>query len=430
MDISHEGGAAAEATGALMGRRQRPPSGPFSQATPERPPLPLHLDTAWLPTVTHLRRGEVYVLTGDVELAQTLAFQVALSIGSRGGHSLIFHNRGGAGRLAEQTRTSTAGWAADDAYQASVSVHSVADAGDIRDVACLIGDAVDRRLGTHRDASLIVFEQVDCGRVTNRTPGALATEHFARCVATCRVNGMALLAILAGPEDAARELAVAADETWHLDRRGDRYLLTVRKGGTGSPQSILLERDGLAGDLRPAPSVDPFPARARAWAGGEAPASDVEAILRPAEGSRPRVVAHGLPDRRVDLALSLLDGVPFLDLRRDGWDAEALLAGDVPFAGSMGLALAVALAGSLLRQAVPKNDLFCGEIGLDRRLRRLSAASVESLTFAAAEGRRVTPATRLFVAPATAASLDGIGCQIVSTPTLDAALLHLWPDLH
>lgn len=384
---------------------------------------------AWLGQfVGGLRAGDLLVLTGDHDLAAMLATQIAIGIGALGGRSLMFAMTTAPLALVSRARTLTAAWNAEDATRAITSIDVTPEASDLRDLRAMLDLAVDPRHGAHRGTALVVLDRIVVGG--RAKAAARAADDFAECSRTCRNSRAAILALIAGPEEATAPLIARADVVLHLNRQGGRRCrLTAHRSRLPTQNNIILERDDTTGELRPAKDESPYIGRARAWIGGDDPIAEIHAIVSPVVGQRPRIVANGLSDRRVHQALALIDRLPFIEFRPDEHDVEVLLTGDTCYRTGFGLATVAAIASSIIRRAVPDDVILTGEVGLDRRVRPLSAVWVESITAAAAD-RQIKPSTRLLVASRTAKQLDGLNCEPVAAPTLDAALLQLWPDLH
>ena len=119
-----------------------------------------------------------------------------------------------------------------------------------------------------------------------------------------------------------------------------------------------------------------------------------------------------------------------LDLGSFSMSVSALLPGDSTFRGWLSLPLAVALISSCLRQPVPNDTLFLGEIDLNRAIRPLPPALLDSLSAWLLEGQR-SHRLRLVVPPSAEEQLSiGSGVSVMPCETLDQVVYALWPQTH
>ena len=143
---------------------------------------------------------------------------------------------------------------------------------------------------------------------------------------------------------------------------------------------------------------------------------------------KPAITAPGLPRRRIELILSAISGLPMLDLGSFSMSVSALLPGDSVFRGWLSLPLAVALISSCLRRPVPNDTIFLGEVDLNRAIRPLPSALLDSLSTLLLEP---TFNQRLrLVVPTSAVDMLSInpGVRIAGCATLDQVVYMIWPE--
>jgi predicted ATP-dependent serine protease len=147
-------------------------------------------------------------------------------------------------------------------------------------------------------------------------------------------------------------------------------------------------------------------------------------------GQTAKVMAPGLPRREIEQLVACIGRIDGLELDNDlDFSIQARLPGDRRYSSVLGLALSLALVGSLLQLPIPSNQLQLGEIDLCRNVRDLPAPLVNHLAQAIASGELPLP-VRLLVPPSAVCQLpSGPGIEVVACRRLDDAVLQTWSQL-
>jgi DNA repair protein RadA/Sms len=146
---------------------------------------------------------------------------------------------------------------------------------------------------------------------------------------------------------------------------------------------------------------------------------EVQALVAGTKLPSPRRSAQGLDSGRLALVLAVLQ--EHVDLRFDQHDVHSVVAGGVrAVEPGADLALALALASSKLRAAIPGDVVACGEVGLGGELRQVHQTA-----------RRLAEAARLGFRRAVvpfSAPLDLPDLEVARVHTLAEAVAMLCPD--
>ena len=361
--------------------------------------------------------GSVTLLSGPPGVGKsTLALQVAAGLASVAGTAPVLY-------LAAEETVAQIRLRADRLGLAVPSSLLVTDDPDLDE---LVATLVDRR-----PAALLVdsIQTVADPDVTG-VPGSVSQVRGAaqRLATAARAIGTSLVLIghvtkdgaIAGP----RTLEHLVDTVVTFDADLDEGLRTLRAikhrfGPVGELGVFTMERDGLHGVaevsglfLQDRPHGVPGSVICPVRDGRRTLLADVQALIRPGDGSRGERRSQGLDAKRLDLVLAVLD-------------AHLGLAGDafVSIAGGLrvtepaaDLAVAVAIASAAANTALDDDLVVCGEVGLTGEVRRVPDLA-ERLGDAAllGFGRAIVPA-------GTPPSADGLGLRLERVADLASAV--------
>jgi DNA repair protein RadA/Sms len=139
--------------------------------------------------------------------------------------------------------------------------------------------------------------------------------------------------------------------------------------------------------------------------------AEIQALVRPRDGSRGDRHAQGLDAKRVDLVLAVLEAATGV-----GGDTFVSVTGGLRVAEpGADLAVAVAVHSAALGVPVAPGVVVCGEVGLTGEVRRV-AAIAERIADAAALGF-----TRAVVPAGTPSAAGGLGIELVRVADVAAA---------
>lgn len=431
-------------TPARVQRRRRPDPVPVLAALPRRGlalvrreprvRLPLSARLGWFDELIGINAGSISLLAGAPGGRKSgFATQVALDLGAQGVRTLTIMNEEAPDRLLERAVLLTGDWPGVEAGTAMQYMEF--DAG-VSDLEQLPGFLLQNVLGPnsrYAGTRLIILDSIQ----GDGTP-AHAVAKYQRLFEFNRLAkaaGIGVLLIghvnkrgqLAGPKDLEHHV----DTAMRIEKVADFRVFAVTKNryGPEHPRGVPLVIDPVTTALRPSPYREPVTGIARTFVSKDAEAEIQAQVSLPSPGSRPQIQAPGLPRRRIEQVVAAITRVPLLGIEQLDLHIGALAPGDATYRATMGLPLAVALIASCLRRPVPPSHMFLGEIDLTRSLRPLPGGLVEALSVALMEGNLSGP-LRLIV-PAASDDLPKVpGVEVVRCPTLDAAILHLWPDIH
>ena len=380
--------------------------------------------------------GGIYLLGGSPGGRKSgLATQIVLELAAAGVPSISVLTEESERRFFERAAKLTSDWPKREAQRALGLSRCDARISDLEQLPGFLLRDVLSPNGRYAGSKLVVIDSVQ----GHATPGT-AMRKYARLFEfdqLARSAGIAVILIcqltksnrLSGP----RALEHHADVVLQLAKVGDFRVLALTKNRFGPEQAngLALLIDPVTTALRPSPHIKPVTGAARTFMGSAIGESEIQAsVSLPTPGSQPQITAPGLPRRRIELILAAISGLPMLDLGSFSMSVSALLPGDSTFRGWLSLPLAVALISSCLRQPVPNDTLFLGEIDLNRAIRPLPPALLDAVSAWLLEGQR-SHRLRLVVPPSAEEQLSiGSGVSVMSCETLDQVVYALWPQTH
>lgn len=364
-----------------------------------------------------------------------LATQIVLELATKGIPSLSVLTEESERRFVERASKITSEWPRKDAKAALGLARCDTRISDLEQLPNFIVHDVLNPHGPYHGSKLIVIDSVQ----GHATPGT-AMRKYQRLFEfdqIARSAGIAVILIcqltkanrLSGP----RALEHHADVVLQLAKVGDFRVLSLTKNrfGAEQPNGLALLIDPVTTALRPSPHIKPVTGAARTYMGTAIGQSEVQAAVSlPTVGSKPAITAPGLPRRRIELLLTAIGGLPMLDLGAFSMSVSALLPGDSAFRGWLSLPLAIALISSCLRRPVPRDAMFLGEVDLNRALRPLPLALMDSLAAKLLEPGFIER-SRLVVPSSAVESLSlNPTVRVIGCDTLDQAVYSMWPEIH
>jgi DNA repair protein RadA/Sms len=410
-------------------------NGPLALTEPSEL-LPIGADRlAWLDEfLGGLLAGGIYLIGGSPGGRKSgLATEIVLELATRNIKSISVLTEETGRRFAERATKITTDWPRREAKNAIALARCDTRISDLEQLPGFVMRDVINPNGCYNGARLVVIDSIQ----GHATPGT-AMRKYQRLFEfnqLARSAGIAVILIcqltksnrLAGP----RALEHHADVVLQLAKLGEFRLLGLTKNrfGAEQPDGLPLLIDPLTTALRPSPHIHPVTGAARTFMGASIGQSEIQAAVSlPSVGARPAITAPGLPRRRIELILSAIGGLPMLDLGSFSMSVSALLPGDSVFRGWLSLPLAVALISSCLRKPIPTDTIFIGEIDLNRAIRPLPPALLDSLSTMLIEPT-FTERVRLVV-PTSAVDVLSLNpnVRVAGCDTLDQVVYMIWPD--
>lgn len=383
-----------------------------------------------------LLAGGIYLLGGSPGGRKSgLATQIVLELATQGVLSVSVLTEESERRFVDRASKLTSEWSRKDAKGALVLARCDTRVADLEQLPTFLLREVLNPHGRYFGSKLIVVDSIQ----GHGTPGN-AFKKYAKLFEfdqIARSAGIAVILIchltksnrLSGP----RALEHHADVVMQLAKVGDFRVLALTKNrfGPEQPNGLALLIDTVTTVLRPSPHIHPVTGAARTFMGGAIGESEIQAAVSlPTVGSQPSITAPGLPRRRIELILNAIGGLPMLDLGTFSMSVSALLPGDSPFRGWLSLPLAIALISSCLRRSVPRDTLFVGEVDLNRALRPLPNALVDSLSAMLLEPGHTERLRLVVPSSAVCAFAVSPAVKVIGCDTLDQVVYAMWPEIH
>lgn len=412
-----------------------PAQGLSSIRRDQRQSLPLGKRLDWLDELLGgLQSGGVYLLAGAPGGRKSgLATQIALELGSAGVRSLTILTEETPQRLQERALLMASQWSNAEADNAIRHVDWDDSVLDLETLPTFLMHNVLNPNGRFAGAKVIILDSIQGDGVPAGASGKY--QRFYEFCRSAKSAGITVVAVghinkrgqLAGP----RGLEHHVDAVLQLAKVTDFRVLSLTKNRFGPEltRGFALAIDPVTTILKPSPHIEPVTGVARTYLGSSYGEAEMQAsVSLPSPGSRPQIMAPGLPRRRIEQIVAAITRVPSLGLEQFDLNIGALLPGDGNFRAWLGLPLAIALIGSCIRRPVPKGHIYLGEIDLNRAIRPLSGPLLDALSTAMDEGS-LGASPQIFVPAASADLITSSAGSIIPCATLDQAVLRTWPDL-
>jgi DNA repair protein RadA/Sms len=361
--------------------------------------------------------GSVTLLSGPPGVGKsTLALQVAVGLASVEGTAPVLY-------VAAEETVAQIRLRADRLDLAVPTALLVTDDPQVDELVTLLTE--------RRPAVLLVdsIQAVTDPEVTG-VPGSVAQVRSAaqRLATAARATGTGLVLIghvtkdgaIAGP----RTLEHLVDTVVTFEADLDEGLRTLRAikhrfGPVGELGVFTMARDGLHGVaevsglfLQDRPIGAPGSVVCPVRDGRRTLLAEIQALVRPHDGTRGDRRGRGLDTKRLDLVFAVLEAEG-----RVGGDAFVSVAGGLRVAEpAADLAVAVAVASAATATPVDADVVVCGEVGLTGEVRRVPDVA-ERLADAAQLGF-----SRAIVPAGTPTSADGLGLQLERVADLTAGI--------
>jgi DNA repair protein RadA/Sms len=395
--------------------------------------VPLSGAFAWLVDLCgQFVQGGVYVIDGaPATNKSTLARQLGLDLAAQGHSCLYVLTEEPASRLKNAITRLTNNWTNVRRDLAMSRLFAEADVQDLLFLPRFLARKVLSPDAPYRGVKMIVIDSINgTGLRPSDTERWQALYEFA---GLCRSAGITVLLIshvnkrgeMAGPRSTEHNIDCAL----RLRKSGvNRHLgITKNRFGPECHRLLPLEIDPKSIALRPSKHVAATAAVARSYLPGVGLVELQAAVSLPPWGSHPRVMAPNLPRKEVELLLSCLSQVPGLEFDDLCSTIRCRIPSDGRYSTVLGMALCIALVGSLLQRPIPKHQVFLGEIDLARSVRNLPDLLLTELAQSLSDGTLEVP-MRLVVPRSAVAYLPQMkGVEVVPCGTLDDAITHTFP---
>jgi predicted ATP-dependent serine protease len=406
------------------------------KSSSDEPRIPLGNDLAWLDQMFHgLRPGSANLFTGIPGGGKSrITNQIVLAAATQGIRTVCLMNEERVERLDRRLELMTSKWPRKKAKAALAQIARTDEPIDLERLPNFFANNIINPKGRFAGAEIVLIDSIQGDGV------APNSAKYARFYEACRLlsgAGKTVLAIsqitkrgtLAGP----RGLEHFADVICRVEKVANYRICATVKNRFGEEKSggIVLVTDPKTINLLPSPHMTPVLGQCRTFLGSSIGGVEIQAAVGlPMPGTRPQVLAPGLPRRRVEQLVGSISKLPLLSIDQFDLNINALLPGEASFRSWLGLPLAVALIASVIRHRVPADCIIVGEVDLSRSLRQLPEAVADALAAAIGEanlecgGRLIIPRASVYRVPSSS-SITVIGCA-----TLDEVVERLWPDLH
>ena len=380
--------------------------------------------------------GARYVISGGPGGGKSrVATQVCLDLGRQQIPTLTILTEESPAQLKRRALQMTADWSKTHARQAMTAMQVEENIYDVAALPDFLMRQVLSSHGAYHGVRLIVLDSIQGhGLAGSATKAYAKVLEFARMCEESRITTLLLCHTtkkgdLAGP----RSLEHSVDTSLVLRRAMLYSLLAVRKNRYGPPllKPLPLRINPVSTRLEPAPHCEARPAMARTYAGAGSGLLELQAAVTvPADGTRGRMTAPGLPRREIEQLIGCISGMQNLDFSELDYTVHCRLPGNGQYQPHLGLPLCISLIGSYLRHAVPESHLYLGEIDLFRSVRPIPAHLIQELR-SALDGGEVPLPVRLFLPTSAVQEFAGVcpQVQVVGCRTLEDALFQTWPDL-
>jgi DNA repair protein RadA/Sms len=380
--------------------------------------------------------GARYLLSGTPGGGKSrLATQVCLDLAVQGVRSLTILTEEAPAQLKRRALQMTADWTNRQVQQAMAAMQVDGGVLDVGMLPDFLVRQVLSKTGVYHGVQLVVLDSIQGhGLAASATKAYGKVLEFAQL---CEANGITALMLahqtkrgdIAGP----KTLEHSIDTSLVLRRAMLYSLLAVRKNRYGPPllKPLPLRINPISTRVEPAPHCESRPAMARTFAGAGTGLLELQAAVTvPVDGSKGRMTAPGLPRREIEQLITCIAGMHDMDFGELDFSVHCRLPGAGQYQPHLGLPLCMSLIGSYLRQAIPTNHLYIGEIDLFRAVRPVAPGLMQDLRATLDAGDIPLPVT-LFV-PATSVSAFSGTCehvQIVACKSLEDAVFQTWPGL-
>jgi DNA repair protein RadA/Sms len=404
----------------------------------KRSPLPLSEAVGFLRAAVggELVEGARALMSGSPGGGKSrAATQLCLDLGRQGIPTLTLLTEEGPAQLKRRAMQLSADWPTAQATRAMAAMYADATVFDSTLLPEFLMRQVLSQAGTYHGVKLIVLDSIQGhGLAASATKTYAKVLEFARL---CEENRIATLMLchvtkrgdIAGPKSLEHSVDISM-----ILRRAMRYsLLAVRKNRYGPLllKPMPLRLNPVTTRLEPAPHCEPRPAMARTYAGPGTGVLEMQAAVAvPGDGAKGRMTAPGLPRREIEQLVSCIAGMSDIDFGELDYTLHCRRPGSGPYQPSFGLPLCMALIASFIRENVPENHLYLGEIDLFRHVRRLPPDLITGLRSALDAGDIQLPVTvHVPVTDALQLSDCGKGVTVVGCRTLEDAVFNTWPNL-
>jgi DNA repair protein RadA/Sms len=409
----------------------------LATAIDRRDELPLSDELAFLRDAVHrFVRGGIYLFAGAPGGGKSLlACQIGLELGRQGIRSLFITTEQGPSSLKETAIRITGDWDRSAVERALAHIQINDGLYDVNMLPALVTRAILNPAGQYYGAKLVVLDSIQ-----GHGLAAAATKAYGKVLEAARLcaeNGITVILVshvtkrgdVAGPKTLEHGIDAAI-----ILRRAMQYsLLSVRKNRFGPPllRMMPLTIDSVTTRLGLAPHAQAAPGAARTFAGAGSGLLQIQAsVAVPADGSRGRLTAPGLPRKEIEQLVDCIGQIDNLDLSDLDYRIQCRLPGSGQYSTHFGLPLCMALIASYSRKTIPDRNIYLGEVDLFRKILAAPSEVLRSLRDAIDHGDVATPIT-LFVPPMAMEHLSqsSSAVKIVLCASLEDAVYQTWPDL-
>lgn len=405
--------------------------------------IPLTSKLDWLRyRIDKLVEGGVYLLAGEPGIGKTaLAIQIALDLGIQEINTLYILNEQSKSDLATRAKQISSKWSSKDREKALKLVQPIGTEDglydDITNLPTFLSHQVIGQTGRYHSlgAKLIVVDSIQ-----GQGLSSVATKQYRQVYDFCRrckTEGITTLLIahvtkrgeIAGPKDLQHNV----DCVLYMKKALAYRPLFVPKNRFGPAvlHPIPLEMDRITTSLRLSPHSESMSTVARTYLGRNYGIAEAQAaIALPTLGSRPQIIAPGLPRKEIEQLINCISQIPDMDIGDLSYTIQCRLPGEQRYRSIMGLPLAMALIASYLQREIPRHHIYIGELDLLRQVREVPELIIEEL-WDAIEANEIPTPIRIYC-PTRSASLIREGVRdatVVSCNRLEDALYKTWNDL-
>lgn len=390
--------------------------------------LPLSGKHRWLVNVAgQIVQGGTYLSDGVPGSGKsTLARQIGFDLASNGFPCLYILTEEPSSRLKHALTRMTEGWTLRARNRAFANIFVEGDVQDVRSLPTLLARKVLGGNAPYRGVRMIVLDSINGTGL--RHSDAERWQAIYEFASICRSSQITLLMVshvtkrgeIAGP----RSLEHNIDAAIRIRKSGPHRSLGIAKNRFGPEchKLLALELDPKTITLHPSKHVAPSTSVGRSFLPGLGLVELQAAVSLPPWGTRPRTMAPNLPRKEVELLLAGLSAVPGLEFDDLSSTISCRVPGDARYSNVLGMALCVALAGSLLQRPIPPNQVMLGEIDLARSVRDLNDLMMNELSQSLVDGTLSLP-MRLLLPMSAAAKLPKVnGLEVIPVRSLDQAI--------
>lgn len=426
-------------TSGLMDDARRTPltgavAPPVVPAEPFSPVIPLSDGLAWFTElVGSFRQGHGYLLGGAPGAAKSkFAIQLGVDVATRGGAVTFLLTEETEARLRSRIRSLLWDRSASEIADTLSRVHVEDGLTNIELLPQFVASHIISPAGRFHGSKLLVIDSL-MGHGLPAT-SARRWERLFDGLRLCREADLTTFSVahvnksnmIGGP----RTLTHNLDTVLVLRQLGNYRLMFAAKNRDGPadarrPARLILNPVSLA--LEPAPLAETQVVAARSYLPGSG-VVEVQAAVSLSLGTRRRIIGSSLPHAEVEQLLDTIAHLPGVELNDTDFSISCRVPGQRGYKPTLGLALCVALVGSVQQRTIPTNCLFLGEVDLQRRVRDVPDDLTAELIGAISDSSVAAP-LRVACSPRSASNLSGIS-GVIPAPcrTLDEAIFSVWPD--